>query len=67
MIKLPKWEYKVVPLPRFKVGEDPKIVSKAFQDLLNKLGAENWELVSITIEPYPPHESYAYFKRAHAD
>jgi hypothetical protein len=49
-----KWEYKVV---NFYTEEDwTKDSIKKWERLLNKYGAERWELVSI-------HDSLAYFKR----
>lgn len=50
-----KWEYKMVLLPNPRQDE-----------VMNNLGNEGWELVSVTAEPDSTNDMYsnwAFFKR----
>lgn len=55
-----RWQYLVVaakPNRWFKLLPD----SEAFSDLLNKHGAQGWELVGVA--GHPPHAQHLLFKR----
>ena len=64
MVKMPKYEYKTVPMPRF-INE--------FDDSLNRLAQDMWEPVTIFNHPSPkdfyattggqPHLVFGIFRR----
>ena len=71
---MPKWEYKVIEFEDEEEGADRSI---AYEAVLNDLGEEGWELVSVTeteyIDAYDPDEpgiasgaTVAYLKREKA-
>lgn len=69
---MPRWEYRVIDLGA-EVEDSPDRVSD-YQDLLNALGDEGWELVAVTETEYidetdeeedgiPSGTTVAYLKR----
>ncbi len=69
-----KWEYRVI---EFEDEEENQNRTTAYEDVLNSLGAEGWELVTVTETEYvdaldPDDEgvasgaTVAYFKREKA-
>jgi hypothetical protein len=60
------WQPHQVILTMCSAGETPRV--KAFEaqnwpQILAKLGADGWELVTTTASPVGIHEYYFYFKR----
>jgi hypothetical protein len=68
-----RWEYQDVTwrpdqliLTRCPAGGTPEVRTldaQRWPELLARLGAEGWELVSCTASPVGVHEYYFYFKR----
>ena len=58
-----KWEYKVISLDLVKDGHSTHSMAaeEGQEELLNALGQEGWELVSIAVmyNPYFPPTEYA--------
>ena len=64
---MPNWEYQTVTTPFPGGWEAPALDTAAFDALLNRLGAEGWELVSIFTthqENGRSGEALATFKRS---
>ena len=63
---MPNWEYKTIQAPFSTGWSKPSLDSTAFDDFLNRLGSEGWELVSVfttNLENGRSGEVIAAFKR----
>lgn len=64
-----KWEYQTIKVPFTGGWEAPSLTPGDFDALLNRLGGEGWELVSVFTtqqENGRSGEAMAVFKRAKA-